>query len=144
MAIQHRVAQTGIAHPGIKAFVVGAFRQPNPERLLADQALMLSNRCAQLGSNRFWMFQQQRHVTVGGTAGQQVEHPLLLQGAKASDQITVAVLPTQQIALKAALQMHGSCFAIAGGLLQEQQALLNPVRETFMKCAVSEQRQQGR
>ena len=54
------------------------------------------------------------------TTCEQVEHPLLLQGAEATDQITIAVLPALEIALKAALQISGSGFAIAGGLLQEQ------------------------
>ena len=143
MAIQHCVAQSGIAHPYIKAFVVGAFRQPDSERLLADQALMLSNCRAQLSPNRFRVFSQQWQVAVGGAAGEQVEHPLLLQGAKASDQITIAVVPAEQVPLKATLKVQRSGFAIAGGMLQQLQAGLNPVREAFVECAVSEQRQQG-
>ena len=143
MTIQNRVAQTGIAHPYIKAFVVRTFRQPDSERLLADQALMFSNSGAQLGPNRFRVFSQQRHVAVGGTAGEQVEHPLLLQGAKPSDQITFAVMPAEQVALKATLKVQCSGLAIAGGLLQQLQARLNPVREAFVEGAVCEQRQQG-
>ena len=143
MAIQYRVAQTGIAHPYIKAFVVGTFREPDPQWLLADQAMMFSNCGAQLGPNRFRVFSQQWQVAVCGTAGEQVEHSLLLQGAEASDQITVAVVPAAQVALKATLKVQCSGFAIAGGLLQQLQARLNPVREAFVEGAVCEQRQQG-
>jgi hypothetical protein len=71
--------------------------------LLADQPVVFSNSGAQLCSNRFRVFPQQWQVAVGGAAGEQVEHPLLLQGAKASDQIAVAVLPAEQVALKATL-----------------------------------------
>ena len=89
------------------------------------------------------MFPQQWQVAVGGAAGEQVEHPLLLQGAKASDQIAVAVVPAEQVPLKATLKVQRSGFAIAGGLLQQLQARLNPVWEAFVECAICEQRQEG-
>ena len=39
--------------------------------------------------------------------------------------------------------MQCSGFAIAGGLLQQLQARLNPVRKALVECAVCKQRQQG-
>ena len=109
-----------------------------------QQALVFVHGCAQLSPHRFRVFAQQGHVAVGGAAGEQVEHALLLQRLEATDQIPIAVLPALEVALKAALQMVGSGFAIAGGLLQKLQAGLNPAREAFVECAVCKQRQEGR
>ena len=93
MPVQYGVAKPGIAHPAVQAFVIGAFRQPDPQGAFANQALVFSHRRAQLAAHRFRVMAQQGQIAVGGAAGEQVHHPNALQGGEALDQITVAALP---------------------------------------------------
>ena len=93
VGIEHRVAQTAAHQLLIEAFVVGAFRQPDAQGPLTQQAFVLAHCGDQLGPHRLWHLAQQGQVAVGGTAGDQIEHPLLLQPAEAWDQLPFGLTP---------------------------------------------------
>ena len=54
---------------------------------------MLAHGRDQLGPHRLRHLAQQGQVAVGGTASDQVEHPLLVQLAEAGDQLPLGMAP---------------------------------------------------
>ena len=80
---------------------------------------------------------------MGGTAGEQVQHTLTLQGCEAADQIAFTLMPGAQMALEAVGQVFGGDLAVVGCLLQQAEAGLNPGREALLQGAIRQQRQQG-
>ena len=78
VAIEHRVAQAGGHQLLVEAFVIGAFRQPDPQGPGAHLAFMLHQGRAQLGPHRFGHLSEQGQVAVGGGAGDQIQDPQLL------------------------------------------------------------------
>ena len=54
---------------------------------------------------------------MGGTAGEQIQHTLTLQGCEAADQIALTLMPGVQMALEAVGQVFGGDLAVVGCLL---------------------------
>ena len=144
MAVQHGVSEPGIAHPAIQAFVIGAFRQPDPQRRFPDEALVFPNRGAQLPAHRFRVMAQQGQVAVSGTASEQVHHPLALQCREALDQIAVAALLGPLMPLDRGRQVLGALAQGWVGLRQQIKPFLEPVGEALLEVLIAQQRQQRR
>ena len=103
MGIKDGVTQASVSQLLVKPFVVGAFRQPNAPWRFTNEALVFAHGCAQLALNSGGGISQQRQITMGGAAGQQVEHPLALQLDKVLEHITATTaeglaLPFQVLA----------------------------------------------
>jgi hypothetical protein len=93
VAIEHRVAQARIHQLLVEPLVVGAFRQPDAQRSLAQLAFVFAHSIEQLGAHRLRHLAQEGQVAVGGAAGDQVHHALLLQLAEAGHQLALVVQP---------------------------------------------------
>jgi hypothetical protein len=80
---------------------------------------------------------------VGGSAGDQVEHPLLLQAAEPGQQVAFTGAPLLLNPLQLLRQGGGGNGQSAGGLGQQHQSLVQPGQETPVEAGIAQQRQQG-
>ena len=112
MPIEHGVTQPRVPHPAVKTFVVSAFRQPDPQWAFPQEPVVFPHGRAQLGTNRFRMLTQQWQVAVGGTAGEQIEHALTLEGCEAANEIALALTPGPKMVLKTVGQMFCGDLAV--------------------------------
>jgi len=83
MGIEDRVAQAAAHQQAIQALVVGTLRQPDALWAHPQQPLVFAHGCEQLGSHGLGRIAQQRQVAVGGGAGEEIQHPRLLQPLEA-------------------------------------------------------------
>lgn len=104
---------------------------------------MLAHGIDQLGPHGFGAVAQQRQVAVGGGAGEQVEHSVLLQLPEAVQQLAAALDPALAGALQGLGQGGGSAAVAGWGLLQQQLALGEPVGEACAQHGIADQAQQG-
>ena len=126
VGIEDRVAQPAADQQPIQPLVVGAFRKPDPQGPHPQQAFVLPHGRQQLRPHGFGAVPQQWQIAVGGTAGQQVEDPLLLQRLKARQHITLRLLPGLLGPLELQPEAGRGCRMVLGCLAQELLADLQP------------------
>ena len=80
---------------------------------------------------------------MGGAAGDQVEHALLLQAPEARDQGPLDLNPLLHHRIELAGQVGGCLAELLRRLLQQLLALCDPGQEARVEGAVGQQRQQG-
>jgi len=102
------------------------------------------HRRAQLPAHRFRVMAQQGQIAVGGAAGEQVHHPLALQGGEALDQIAVAALPGPPVPLDRGRQVLGAYAQGRVSLRQQIQPFVQPGGEALLEVLIAQQRQQRR
>ena len=143
VAIQEAVTQAAAGHGPVEALVIGAFRQPDAQGALPQQALVLPHRRDQLGMDRLGGVPQQRQVAVGGGAGDQIQHPRLLQAAEAGQKVAAAAEELLRHTGQLGLQGRSGVLEGRGGLDQELAALLQPGQEAAVQGPVAQQAEQG-
>lgn len=143
MAIQEAVAQATGHQLLVQPFVVGAFREPDPERPLPQEPLMLPHGGEKLGPHGFGRVAQEGEIAVGGGTGDQIEHPRLLQQAKACQQLAAASLPIAGHRLQFLRQSGSGVEEFAGGLGQELKPHLQPGEEPPIQGFVTQEGEKG-
>ena len=143
MAIEHGVAQAAGHKQLVEAFVVGTFRQPDPLGAHPQQPLVFAHRRDQLGAHRLGPVPQQGQIAVGGGAGEQVEHPLLLQAPEAGHQVGAAGPPVRQGLGQLAGQIGPGQATAGWGPIEQLQPHRQPGAETLGQQGITQQREQG-
>ena len=139
VAIEHGVAQAAGQQQLVEAFVVGAFRQPDALGPHPQQPLVFAHGCQQLGPHRLGPVPQEGQIAVGGGAGEQVEHPLVLQAPEAGHQVAAAGTPARLDVTEPAGQV-GLSQAIGGWRpLEQLQPQGQPGAETVGQQGTAQQ-----
>jgi len=86
---------------------------------------------------------QQGQVAVGGSAGDQIQHPEVLQPGKPGDQAAIKGTPLLQGVAQLCGQGQRGRLLVGRGVGQELQAALEPGHKAMVQGRVAEQRQQG-
>merc|ERR1712185_647101 len=139
VSIEDGVAQPRVPHPLVQPFVIGALREPDPQRTFADQPVVLAHGGAQLSANRLRMLAKQWQITVGGTTGEQIHHLGPLKSRKAADQVSITRHPGGLVTLNGGFEMiPGLCNTlICKG--EKAEALIQPAGKTLLQVWVTEQ-----
>ena len=143
VAIEHGVAQAAGHEQLVEALVVGTFRQPDPLGAHPQQPLVFPHRREQLGAHGLGPVPQQGQIAVGGGAGEQVEHPLLLQAPEAGHQVAAPGPPTRLGVTELAGQIVPGQAIGGWGPLEQLQPQGQPGAEALGQQGTAQQREQG-
>ena len=142
MAVENGVAQPGVAHPEIKAFVVRALGKPDSQGPFPDQSLVFADCCAQLTTDRLGVLAEQWQISMGGSAGQQVCNTLFLETREAADEVPVAVQPALPVASDGAFKMLSSLLQGFVSAWQQPEPVVQPLRKALLQILITEEREQ--